>query len=187
VKILTFLLAILPGMALAGTLAGNLSAPTQNTDGSTIPASGTGSLTGARLEYGTCATTGANPTFGTKAGEITVAPTATTWSVPNLNPGTYCVRGYWKNTFGNESSASNAVSGPVNAPTPNPGTLTVSIPTVYTVIKSRDRFVALPVGTVPLGTVCDSSQPILAYHVVPVSKVTWTGSARPEAVVAKCS
>lgn len=157
---------------------------TQNTDGTTIPASGAGSLTGTRVEWGSCS--GSN--FGTKAGEQVVAKPAVTYTVTNLAPGTYCFRAYSRNTYGQESDPTNVVSKVIAPPTPQPpGTLMVTVQTVYQVIGTPNAFALNPVGTVPAGTQCDTTQSVLGRYVVPRESVSWYGSVKPQAVVADCS
>jgi hypothetical protein len=58
--------------------------------------------------------------------------------------------------------------------------------TVYTVVKRVDRFVLTPVGTAPVGTQCVADQNINGMYVVPRSAVQWSGSQRPDVVVASC-
>lgn len=58
--------------------------------------------------------------------------------------------------------------------------------TVYTVVKRTDRFVLLAVGTAPVGTQCIADQTINGHYAIPRAKVTWSGSVRPDIVVAQC-
>ena len=58
---------------------------------------------------------------------------------------------------------------------------------VYTVVKQVDRFIMLPVGTVASGTECIADQTVNGYKVIPRSAVQWSGSVRPDVVVAVCS
>lgn len=157
---------------------------TQNTDGTAIPASGPTSLASTRVEWGSCS--GSN--FGTKAGEQVVAKPAVTYTVTGLAPGTWCFRAYSRNTYGAESDPTNVVSKVIAPPTPQPpGTLTVTVQTVYQVIGTANAFALIPVGNAPAGTQCDTTQSILGRYVVPRESVTWYGSVRPQAVVADCS
>lgn len=114
-KHLVLALLLVAGAANAATLNVDWTNPTTNTDASTIPASGAGSLTQARIEYGTCNGTA----FGTSLGNVNRVMPASTGSI-TVNPGTYCVRVFVANTYGNESAASNVASRVVPAPTPNP-------------------------------------------------------------------
>lgn len=58
--------------------------------------------------------------------------------------------------------------------------------TVYYVIQQADKFVAIPVGTAPVGTVCDMTQNVDNMNGVPRGGVTWYGSVKPLVVVAPC-
>jgi hypothetical protein len=55
-----------------------------------------------------------------------------------------------------------------------------------TLVKKQDGFLLLPVGTVPAGTVCMADQTINGYYVVPRAAVTWSGTVKPDVVVAQC-
>lgn len=63
-------------------------------------------------------------------------------------------------------------------------------PTIYTVIKGADNLILIPVGAVPLGTACDTSQGVLRagklYNVVDITSVTWSGTARPVVALGSC-
>lgn len=173
--------------ALAADVAVTWTNPTQNVDGSAIPASGTGQLTGNRVEWGSCAGTAPNYTFGTAAGQQSFATPTTAYTVPALAPGTHCFRAFASTTYG-ESGPSGVASRVIAPPLPLPPTgLTVAQLTVYTVLKRDDRFVMLPVGTVPAGTACDTTQSVNGYYVVPRGAVTWSGTVKPAVVVATCS
>lgn len=173
--------------ALAANVAVSWTNPTQNVDGSAIPVTGAGRLVGNRVEWGTCTGTAPNYTFGTSAGQqVFTTPTAA-YTVPNLAPGTHCFRAYASTTYG-ESGPSGVAAKVIAPPLPQPPTgLTVAVLTVYTVLKRDDRFVMLPVGTVPAGTACDTTQSVNGYYVVPRGAVTWSGSVKPAVVVATCS
>lgn len=173
--------------ALAADASVTWTNPTQNVDGSAIPATGAGRLTGNRVEWGTCTGTAPNYTFGTAAGQqVFTTPTAA-YTVPNLAPGTHCFRAYASTTYG-ESGPSGVAAKVIAPPLPQPPTgLTVAQLTVYTVLKRDDRFVMLPVGTVPAGTACDTTQSVNGYYVVPRGAVTWSGTVKPAVVVATCS
>jgi hypothetical protein len=115
--------AALVGCAAAATVTVSWTPPVTNTDGSAIAATGAGSLTQYRIEYGTCS---APNTFGTKAGEVTRAAPATGTTL-NLQPGTTCVRVFVANTYGVESDASNVTTTVVNPPKPSaPTNVTVN-------------------------------------------------------------
>lgn len=111
---------MLPLVASAADVAVTWTQPTANTDGSSIPTTGAGSIVSNRVEWGSCNGTA----FGTKAGERVVTPVATSATVTGLAPGTHCFRVYATNTYGSESAASNAASRAIAAPIPNPPVVT---------------------------------------------------------------
>ena len=110
---------------------------TRNIDGTTIPATGPGSLTRTTVEYGSCASR--NPdVFGTKIGEIFVAAPANTLTVNLVVVQEYCLRAFHSNTYATafntgaagNSAYSNTASTVVAPPTP-------STPTNITVTSTR--------------------------------------------------
>lgn len=196
-NILAFLLLLLllAVPAFAEVVTVDWTNPTTNIDGSALAAT---SITKTRIEYGTClnsfgqAFTGSigtsfNGQFGTKIGEFSVNGQATTANSPNLSPGNYCFRAY-TTAGGVESGPSGVAAKTVAPPTPNPpSSLRVTALTAYSVVKQKDRFILLAVGTVPAGTSCVPEQSVNGFNVVPRAAVTWTGTSRPDVVVAKCS
>jgi len=70
---------------------------------------------------------------------------------------------------------------------PSAPVLRVSEPTAYTIVKRPNAFVLLPVGTIPLGTTCMEEQSVNGYYAVPRELVVWSGSIKPDVVVAQCS
>jgi len=154
--------------------------PTQNTDGSALPPA---SITATRVEYGTCV----GAAFGTKAGEWTQAGNPNTTQSPDLPAGTWCFRAYSK-TAAAESLASNVAQKLVPLVPNPPGMLTVQQDlTAWSIVISLDRVAQIPVGTVAVGTVCDTTQRVGDRYVVPRSAVTFAGSVRPQVVLASCS
>ncbi len=92
--------------------------PIQNTDGSAIPATGTGSITNSTIQWSTSAI------FATVAGSQTFAAGVTS-AVVSLAPGTYYFRVTVKNSYGVSSAPSNIGSITLLAPpTPEPPVLT---------------------------------------------------------------
>lgn len=181
------LLLLFVAAANAGDAALTWTQPTQNVDGTAIPASGTGRLTGNRAEWGTCTGTAPNYAFGTQSGQQVFTTPTSAYTVMNLAPGTWCFRVYASTTYG-ESGPSGVASKVIAAPMPNPPSgLTVAGGMVYHIQKREDRFVMLPVGTVPAGTVCDPTQSVNGYYVVPRAAVTWSGTVKPPVVVSPCS
>lgn len=93
-------------------------APTTNTDGTAIPATGTGALTSYLIEYGSCSTAaGVVPqVLGTVQGSLSIAaPTLIGTLTGLLNSTIYCVRVYALN-----AAAKSAASGTVRAWIPAP-------------------------------------------------------------------
>lgn len=181
-----FAVALVAPDAQAGDARITWTLPTQNVDGSAIPATGAGSLTHTRVEWGTCSGTN----FGTRAGEQLVAVPALTYTVTNLAPGTWCFRAFARTTYGAafESVATTTVNKVIATPVPQPpGSFAVEALVAFTVVKQRDSFLLVRVGTVPANTPCSTTQYINGHQVVPRSAVTFDGTVRPEVVVAKCS
>jgi hypothetical protein len=117
-RFLPLLLVGAASVAAAATFTVSWNNATQNTDGTAIPASGPGSIVSTRIEYGTCNGTA----FGTKQGEWVVTGSVESAPTPDFAPGTYCLRNFQRNTYGNESGASNVFQKVVPAPTPKPAT-----------------------------------------------------------------
>ena len=91
---------------------------------------------------------------------------------------------------GDESDYSNEVIVTASDPVvPMPPVILEEDEVVFTVIKQPDRFVLLPVGTVPAGTPCDMNEAVKGHGVVPNSAVVWTSAtgSRPIVVVAQCN
>lgn len=107
---------------------------TKNNDGSTIPATGLGSLARTTVEYGSCQSR--NPdVFGTKIGEIFVAAPANSLQLNLVVVQEYCLRAFHSNTYATtfsttapgNSTYSNTAFTAVAPPTPGtPITLTIS-------------------------------------------------------------
>jgi predicted phage tail protein len=172
--------------AHAGTLTATWTNPTTNTDSSAIPVSGAGSLTGTRVEYGSCVGTA----FGTKAGEVSVTAPATTATTPDLAPGTYCLRAFSKNTYGSESAPSGVASKTISAPTPSPPTLVTIAVAAYDVKFDwrHGTFEAGPqVGRVALNTACSDKFTFDGYAMVSPKAVTFTKRIHTAVIVAKCA
>lgn len=177
----------------ADTVTATWTNPTQNTNGTAIPASGSGALDGARLEYGTCSAPGV---FGTKAGEVARprgSGSMPTTATVNLQPGTSCLRVLVYNTFGNTSTPSNVAVSVVSAPTPGaPTNLTVSEPTAYDVRPNESRFAfdrGRAVGTAKIGSACDEERTTGDdfYALERPSRVKLSRTPRSTALVAKCA
>ena len=122
--------------------------PTRNVDGSSIPATGAGSIAATRMQVGTCSGTA----FGTLLNEILITGQGTTATFTGLSAGsTVCFRGFSRNTYGQESAVSNIVSRVIPAPVPQPPVLSSTINVAVTIDSSYRIKLA---GTIPIGTEC---------------------------------
>lgn len=108
-------------------------------------------------------------------------PAASAFTIPGLAPGRWWVSVTAYNSAGEESYFAGPAYKDVL-----PADFKTVAPTVYTVVKAVDRFVLLPVGTVPLGVVCDATNSVNGSYVIPRTSVVWSGSVKPDVVVAKC-
>jgi len=119
----------------------------------------------------------------------TIPAPATETAVPIPTTGTWYFAVTAVTTTGAESEKSEFVSKAFDVldPTPvPPGNLTVLATRVYSVAKTTNKFLLVPVGTVPVGTPCDPTQSVNGHYAVPRTAVTWSGLVRPAIVVAKC-
>lgn len=89
---------------------------TKNTDNSSIPATGPGSIASTTITYGTC--NAAKDAIATISGTVSVAGAAQAGSVPNLAPGLWCAYAQHVNTFGVVSDPSNVGFKDIAAPKP---------------------------------------------------------------------
>jgi hypothetical protein len=104
-----------------------------------------------------------------------------------LGPGDWCLVAYHMGSNGELSGPSNVAQKTIPNPAPAPPVgLTVSDTVVYTMRIQPDSIILQPVGTVPDGTACDTSQSINGLYRVNRDVVMWAGSAEPWIVVAKC-
>ena len=87
-----------------------------------------------------------------------------------------------------DSGPSNEVSKVIVDVEPEAITSLAVSETVFTVVKQPNRFLLLPVGTVPAGTPCDPNNSTNGLGAVPTSAVQWTSptGSRPVVVVARC-
>lgn len=181
---------LFPVYVLAGVATVSWSPPQTNTDGSTIPASGAGSITETRVEYGTCTAGGG---FGTKSGQVIVGMPATSVEINSFVSGqTVCFRAFARNTFGIESAASNVASKTFDPPTPRPPVLVVIDPTAIEIRLDRNLNARLgrEVGQVMAGTAC-SGQPIISnrkgdWYAFDAAQASLTRRPRSSIVAARC-
>jgi hypothetical protein len=159
--------------------------PTQFVDGTTLALS---QIARTEVQYGVC--------NGTKSGflatpapvTINVLPPPALAKVSNLAPGIWCFRARTvATTSTTPSDWTGYVWKEILPPAPKPPTnLLVSSTVAYSVVKRVDRFAMVAVGTVPAGTSCIPDQTVNGYYVVPRASVQWTGSVKPDVVVATC-
>ena len=119
-----FLFAIIAcvgaSVALAAGLNFSWTNANTNTDGTAIPATGPGSLTETRVEYGPCNTSRTDLLSIT--GTLSSPGSSTTAAVNSLPPGEWCARARHVNTYGKVSAPTGVVYKVIDAPTPNPPT-----------------------------------------------------------------
>lgn len=180
--VIAIALLLLAAQAHAGEAVLTWTAPTQNTDGTPLT-----DLAGFKIYLGQ-----------TQGGPYPVSidipdPAATTFTVPNLTDG---VTYYFVSTAYNsaatvqESDYSNEVSKTIPFPVPMPpSNLTVDPGnlTAFDIVKQKDKYVLLAVGTVPAGTECNPAQTVNGHYGVPSDLVQWFGNVQPPVVVADCS
>lgn len=191
--ILAFLASFVPLLAAAGDLPASWTVPATYTDGTPLPAS---AILSYDVQYGACSTDKKSIT-GTPT-VVNVPAPATSKTITGVGPGLWCL-----SVRTNVSGASSVY--PVDATTgqlawkqviltPNPpGNISVGGGggIAYMMLRQNDRFVALPVGTVPAATLCDTSNGAIAagvtYYAVPTSAVRWSGTTRPTVVFSPCA
>ena len=182
-------LAILAALAVlafsqithAGEAVLSWTAPTQNTDGSALT-----DLAGYKIYAGFVQ--------GGPYGDVSITinnPTTTTFTVPGLTEGStyfFVTTAFNSANPVQESDFSNEVSKLIPPLVPMPPTmLTVQTLTAFDVVKQKDKYVLLAVGTVPAGTTCDPNQTVNGHYGVPSDLVAWFGNVQPPVVVADCS
>jgi len=183
------LLSCFSTVALGATATLTWTHPTQNTDGSIIPATGNGSIAQTRVEWGTCSSTGG---FGTKESEVVVQYPTSTVTINNFVGGeTVCFRAFSKNTYGVESNASAVIAKTFDAPKPRPPVLSTVITVAYEVTLDRklDLRLARQVGTVEIGSPCMDT-PMQTnkgvYYPIDFQYVTFSRTPKSSIVVTKC-
>jgi hypothetical protein len=182
--LITLLYSSVAGAAEVSTCEANLSwtAPTKNVDGSDLT-----DLAGYRLyngpgtrNYDQVADVPGADTLGVTLTVATGLPTGMRYFAVTAVDGD-----------GNESAFSNEVSKLISpCIAPEAPVMLQTFAPVYTVVKQPDRFILLPIGTVPAGTMCDPSNSVNGHGAVPNDAVIWTSTEpnapRPIVVVAQC-
>lgn len=160
---------------------------TQYTDGTVMPA---GTVTGTGIRYGICNAT-ATDLLATPAPVTLVVPVpAVTRTITGLGAGTWCfaVRTETATTPSDYTAFVSKVI--ILKPNP-PRNLAVTVQTAFMAVRQDNKFVMIPVGTVPASTVCDPDNGVVAdgksYFAVPTSAVSWFGATQPTVAVAPCA
>lgn len=184
-KFILALLAAFPTALLAASADISWTHPSLYTDGTALPLS---AITSTDIAYGPC-----NAQKTAIAGTPTVvsvpAPAAAK-SITGLTNGSWCFQA--RTAVGASLSDYTPVVSKDVVLKPSPPTgLTVSVQTAFMAVRQSDRYVMLPVGTIPGGTPCDSGNGVLSngktYYAVPSAAVTWYGDTKPTVVLATCS
>ena len=159
--VLAFASMLAAALAIGADVRVSWTQPTTNTDGSSIPLSGAGSIVSNRVEWGSCV----GSAFGSPAGSQTI-PAATSHVVTGLAPALHCFRITAINTYGSESAVSNVAQRAVAAPIPNPPIVTQAViagmqqTPVYSVTASGSLSTLM--GFADVGTACTG--PVLATY-----------------------
>lgn len=122
--LLAYIAAAFP--AVARDLEVNWTVPTEYESGEALPAA---EIAGYKIEYGTCSSTSPTPVFGTLQGSVSPSGAVTTYTIPSLPTGTYCVRMYTVAT-------NTEVSAPTNV---NVAVLTKGKPRGPKNVTARDK------------------------------------------------
>jgi hypothetical protein len=171
--------------------------PTQNTDGSAIPATGAGSLSSTTIEHSIC-----------NNGQVVDPKDYTIVQVPDVSTvyntdvgGDHCFQASVVNTFGNNSNYSNVLVKTVEGPPT--GDLVTNGTLVFWLLETseEDRLALEPVGEIPLGTPCDETirvdahywpvgsddEIITTYRVNKADVSNWFSSSSYSVVMSTCS
>lgn len=174
---------LLSTAALAGSATVTWTLPPVCADGS--PTASNCPTTGFRVYTGTCGQAKA-----TVAG--TAVATATSTTVSGLAPGKQCFDLTTLAGSG-ESAHTNEVSVTIVAPLPSPpGNVTIAVlaadNSAYKMRQAVDGFQMVRIGTIPVGTSCDSTHNVDGYSLVQRSNVALTSrfDTMPLVVYAKC-
>lgn len=183
------LLALAAPAAWGATVTVSWVLPTQNTDNSVIPLTGSGALAESRVEYGPCTSSGG---LASVENQVNVPAPGNTTQVNGFVGGeTVCFRVRVANNLGVVSEPSNVVSKTFDAPKPRPPVLTTVATVAYEIDLDRRGNIRLArrVGTVELGTPCQDvpldTQRGTVYP-VDLHYVTLDRTPRSSWVVARC-
>jgi len=146
--------------AKAGEATLTWTPPTQNCDGTALT-----NLTGYKVYWG--------------QGTNTLIAPASTYKVSGLAPGLW----WFSVTAVTPTVESEFVTV---TKTILANEFAVSQSDAFALVKRTDRLVLTKVGTVPIGTPCLADQTVNGKYVVPRSLVTWSGTVKPDVVVATC-
>jgi hypothetical protein len=124
------LLLLLPVIACAGNVTATWIHPTTKQDGSALPLA---QILSTRVEWGTCVGT----TFGTAVGQVIVPAPATTTTINNLAPGTYCFHAATTTAAG-EGGWSTTAQKIIADSLPGAPTLTVTVVLNFTTDPALD-------------------------------------------------
>lgn len=179
---LLWLLALAPLLAWAGTVPLTWTNPTKRTDGTALT-----NLASTKVYR---ASTAAGLSSATAIATVPAPATTYTDIAPGGQTWFYATTAVDAN--GLESAQTNPVSAIVPVSPPNPPTnLTVGSITAFDIVKTPGKLAMLAVGTVPLGTPCDTSNGTIsagrAYYAVPAASVTFFGSVKPPVIFASCA
>ena len=110
-------------------------------------------------------------------------PSATSFVLPAMPPGTYSYVATSYDTDGDESRVSGRATKTVESFTAAAGN------TVYQVVTINNGFWLLPIGTVTADTACIVEQTVNGKYAIPNTSVTWSqgATARPVLVVTDCA
>lgn len=184
------LLGLVPLNARSADATVSWTNPTQNTDGTPIPATGPGSLTGIELYYGICASGNQSLLPTPVPVSVTVPAPGTSKVITGLGAGTWCFRAR-SVTSQAMSDWTLYVNKTVPPSVPNPPVLNSTITLAYETWKfSGKTYLGRSVGTIQKGTPCGSfvMQSFSAsYYEIDRSSVTFTKVPNPGPIVTQCA